>query len=105
MPVIRCRNEEAHERVSGIGNIILLFDKDCIYVKCGWEECKARWKIKISIPGVNLNLNEAAFIQERIDKFPKLEIDESSPVFNKNINRNMYGVKKMPVIIKEKSDE
>ena len=104
MPVIRCRNKDNHERVSGIGNTLLLFDKNVIYAKCGWESCKAHWKITINIPGVNLNLNEAAFIQEEIDKFPDLEKD-SSPVFNKNFNKNMYGVKKMPVIIKEKPSE
>jgi len=100
MPVIRCRNKRKHEAVSGVGDVILLFDKDCIYVKC---TCKTRWKIKITIPGVKLNLNDAGYVQEEIDKFPKFEIDKSCPVYNKVYDVNMYGAKKIPVIIKEKA--
>lgn len=102
MPVIRCRNKKAHASVSGIGDIVLLFDKNNIFVKC--NRCKTHWKINITIPGIDLDLNNAAFIQEEIKRFPRLAIDKSSPVYNKNYDIEMYGTKKMPVIIKEKSD-
>lgn len=85
--------------MSGIGNIILLFDKDCIYVKCPHRNCKSHWKIKITIPGVNVDLNNAAFVQTELNKFPKFEIDENSHTYDKTMNRTIYGIRRVPVII------
>lgn len=65
--VLRCNNIEIHED-EGEGNILMFFRGNSIFIKCSNHHCK-RWnQIKIDIPGIKLDLTNAAFVQKLMPK-------------------------------------
>jgi len=70
---IRCASKNVHKGpfvVKGqtAHNMLLVVDGDCIYAKCPDKGCK-RWnRVKITIPGVNLDLSKVAFTQDIMPK-------------------------------------
>jgi len=69
--VVKCHNRSVHNtqgKEPGEGNILFVARGNSIFIKCGNHHCK-RWnRIKISIPGVNLNFSNAAFLQAKMPK-------------------------------------
>lgn len=62
--VIKCHNPEDHAATDGVGNILCFVRGDSVFIKCSRSECKRWTRIMIRIPGVNVNLENAAFIQK-----------------------------------------
>lgn len=63
MGVIRCNNPDVHhneDRDPGDGNILCFVDRNLIYIQCSDHRCSRWTEIKITVPGINVNLSTAS---------------------------------------------
>ena len=45
-------------------NILLAFGKDTVFVRCNDRYCKRWVRVRVNIPGINLNFQKAGITQE-----------------------------------------
>jgi hypothetical protein len=61
-------------------NIILAFGKNTIFVRCNDKFCKRWLRIRVNIPGINLNFHKAGFTQELLPKEYHLHLEQATTV-------------------------
>lgn len=80
--VVKCFNEDIHRSYSGIGHILMIFDKDgAIYAHCNHKACKRWTKLEISFPGIKLDFSKAAIIQKLMPAGYHFDMDKAAVVF------------------------
>lgn len=72
---IRCRNKDAHEYYNGIGNILIVFDKNKLYVKCSERSCNRWTELTINFPGINIDFSKALIEQRLVSKGHRFKIN------------------------------
>ncbi len=85
--VIKCNNNEIHNhsnREIGVGNVLMFYKGNSIYIKCTDNKCKVWNKITINIPGINIDFSKAALQQKKMPR------------------DYVFSAKTAPVIIEEK---
>jgi hypothetical protein len=68
---IRCYNPNVHKEMQyekGEGRMLAIFRKNFIFLKCGSHHCKRWTRIKIDVPGVNLDFSNVAFTKKIMPK-------------------------------------
>jgi len=74
---ILCTGEQGNNHQA---NIIAAFGKNTIFVRCNDRYCKRWLRIRIMMPGLNINFQKAGFVQELLPKDYHLHLKQATVV-------------------------
>lgn len=80
---VRCYNPEVHTLHEGSGNILCFIQRDSVFIKCSHQGCNRWTRLMFRIPGVNVDLGNAAIVQKlmpegyRFDAVPARTVIET----------------------------